>query len=263
MRRIKALALFFGGSALLAVTGSLRAGPIDFGNDPASLSATGTFADDNDEQYFNFSIDEPGLLTVRTTSFATGGFAPDLTLFDAGTGDYITQDDGETVGVNCGTRVVVAGEGCLDALIDQTLLDPGNYTLILTESGNAALGGLTDGFYFDPNNNPCAPDQDFTNSGCLGYGSAPGAFYLPDGTQQTGNWAVSGSFTAAAPEPASFILLFFGLGTGILWKRRERTQNEYKQRRRAKASLCPSVGAVRGSHRNGGRGSRRGRHLCQ
>jgi hypothetical protein len=217
MDRIASLTL-----CLLAGIGYLQAGAINLGSDPAPISDTGTFAYDDSEQYFNFSIDEAGILNVRTTSFAEGGFAPDLTLFDTDSGDYLTFDNGGTVGLNCGIRVVVAGEGCLDASIDQTLLNPGNYTLILTESGNAALGDLTDGFYFDPDNNPCAPDANFTNSGCLDYGFAQGAFYLPDGMEQTGNWALSASFTASAPEPASFILLTLGLGTGILFKRRPR-----------------------------------------
>jgi hypothetical protein len=202
------LVVIGGGGCLLGAIEPLKA-DINFGNDPSSLAATGNFVFDNDEQYFTFFLDQLSTLTVQTTSYASNqnGFAPNLTLFNTTTSAFIAQDDGGTAPGGCGTRGIGADGFCFDAVINQTLA-PGNYTLVLTEQGNQALGGLTDGFFFDAVNNPC-PTNNFTNSDCLGYGPSPGAFYLFDGTEQTSYWALSGETVAAvSPEPSYFFPSF-------------------------------------------------------
>jgi len=212
------LVVINGGIYLLGAIEPLKASTILFGNDPSSLSATGNFVFDNDEQYFTFSLDQLSTLTVQTTSYASNqnGFAPDLTLFDTDTGAYLAQDDEATAPGECGTRGIGADGFCFDALVTETL-PAGDYTLVLTETGNEALGDLTDGFFLEAADTPCPGVNNFTNSDCLGYGPSPGAFYLFDGTEQTSYWALSGDLVpAAVPEPASFLLLSLGLVAGIL-----------------------------------------------
>src|SRR4051812_44921424 len=58
-------------------------------------SGTGCFSDDDYEQSFLFTADSTASFDLFTTSWAAGGFAPELTLFD-GTGAFIASDFGGT-----------------------------------------------------------------------------------------------------------------------------------------------------------------------
>ncbi len=107
---------------------------------------------DDNEVLFRFTAAQAGTLTAFTTSFASGGFAPDLTLFaDDGapgdpTGIFITQGS-EGITGSCGaTQGTDSATGfCLDSYL-QTAVGPGSYLLVLTEDPNVSGG---DGYAFD------------------------------------------------------------------------------------------------------------------
>jgi hypothetical protein len=197
------------GSALVNV------GPVVPGS---SDPFTGCFGVDNDEQAFSFSLESPDLLNLSTGSWATGGFSPVLTLFDAG-GNQIAVDHGGVNSVDpslntCGSRGVGTADGestCLDAFIS-TVLAPGDYTLVLTEAGNCAgCGNLSTGNYtgFPDPNYAQYQHPHFTGFEWHGSGSTSN-FLSPNNGQPLGStWSVE--IVDVAPEPAAWFTGVSGL----------------------------------------------------
>ncbi|RZL31435.1 MAG: hypothetical protein EOP35_22040, partial [Rubrivivax sp.] len=102
-------------------------------------SHSGKFVDDDDRYTFDFSLAAAGPLLVETQSFAAGGFAPVLSLFDA-SGQLLQLDAGSS------HTCIGGGSFCWDAhfALDLTA---GAYRLVLTQDGNLPLGPtLADGF---------------------------------------------------------------------------------------------------------------------
>lgn len=179
------------------------------------VSQTGTFTNGDDKQLFSFTLPTTSDVTLQTLSFAggtnakgqpiaEGGFAPDLTLFDSTTGNWLAADQGGTSPSACGSRATDSATGyCLDAYIEMTL-GPGSYLLVLTQDPNIALGDYPDGFsadlflLFDPSN----------------------PFYLnaDSGYQRTGDWAVDITTPSMSPvpEPSSLTLLLSALAVGCI-----------------------------------------------
>jgi hypothetical protein len=176
---------------------------------------------DDDEVLFQFSVSQTSTLTAFTTSFADGGFAPDLTLFadDGSPGDptglFIAQGS-EGVAGSCGpTQGTDSATGyCLDSLL-QTMLSPGNYLLVLTEDPNVSFGDDTafdngTGFLYAPSQN------DFN-----------GGFYLEDNSAfpRTAAFDVEADLqpvpTSSTPEPRTIPLLFSALIAGAAAYRRK------------------------------------------
>lgn len=117
----------------------------------ADFSYTGNFAGDDDVQLFNFTVGATSTVTLVTHSYAggtmadgtvipAGGFDPILALFD-GAGELIDQnDDGAGVPVD-----PVSGNAWDTLLV--AALNPGNYTVAVTQYDNYAIGpNLSDGF---------------------------------------------------------------------------------------------------------------------
>src|SRR5579863_5957200 len=68
---------------------------------------TGAFGHDDDQLQFQFTLPSTSTVTVQTTSFASGGFAPVLSLFSqTGTQDELAMDSGGTAPGNCGVRSI-------------------------------------------------------------------------------------------------------------------------------------------------------------
>src|SRR5690606_15868189 len=105
---------------------------------------SGMLLDDNDVLFFDFSVSETSLITLRTYSYAggtagdgtvvpAGGFDPILALFDGVTGNLIGQnDDGggnvpsdPTTGLN------------YDTFFQETV-SPGDYTVAVSVFSNFA-----------------------------------------------------------------------------------------------------------------------------
>jgi len=81
--RFGVLAFF---AALLMLSGPVQAWC-------GTLTFSGAFAFDNDVHIITFSTTHTGLTSVFTTSFASGGFLPVISLFDSG-GNIIASDGG-------------------------------------------------------------------------------------------------------------------------------------------------------------------------
>jgi hypothetical protein len=175
---------------------------------PATITFNGVFTSDDDVQTFQYRVQNTGLVTISTTSYATGGFEPVLTLFD-GAGNFQFFDDG--------SAHTPAG----DAVLSWTAsLANQDYIIALTQydnyaNGNFIGGNLSDGFVEQGNGNFTA-DLPFNNP------VPGGSFLLPGGGQRTGSWSIS--FTSAdpsltvVPEPGSGVLLLAGAGL-VAWKR--------------------------------------------
>jgi hypothetical protein len=176
----------------------------------ASFTATGTLAADNSVYSHTFDTTTAQDFTFYTTSYGggmnadgthtnAGGFVPVLTLFSTTTGNVLGFGGGD--GICNGSSMADATTGvCEDAYFTQ-MLDPGSYTLDLTEFPNVAIGNLSDGFL-------AGSDTTFTGTNCGSSGMFLQADLAPC-VQRNANFAVditSGS-TSPVPEPSTWILV--------------------------------------------------------
>ena len=118
-----------------------------------STSLTGTFVNTNDKFSTDLLLTDQKEVTFVSYSYAGGtnfdgnsipggGFDPIINLFDAAGNHLAMNDDG--------------GES-FDFGIFNMLLNPGQYTVVVTRFGNNALGSLADGFSHDGD----SPSTDF------------------------------------------------------------------------------------------------------
>ena len=122
----------------------------------ADFSFVGAFAQDDERRQFTFTLNQAGMVVLRTWSYAGGvnstgaridggGFDPSLSLFDSAGLLLATNRDG-------GCEKVAADRvtsWCWDAFI-AVPLPKGTYQLVLTESENTPLGPyLADPFVYD------------------------------------------------------------------------------------------------------------------
>ncbi len=122
----------------------------------ADFSFVGTFAQDDERRQFSFTLIQPGIVVLRTWSYAGGinstgalieggGFDPSLSLFDSTGLLLATNRDGGCNNVPA-DRVTT---WCWDAFIAMPL-PKGTYQLVLTESENTPLGPYMAGpFVYD------------------------------------------------------------------------------------------------------------------
>lgn len=164
-----------------------------------TLTKSGTFAADNDVFSYSFSTASQSDYTFTTTSFASGGFVPVLTLYNTTTKQAI-GNDGPTPGPR-------------DASLSEDL-GPGSYELFLTEFPNEAAGNLlTDGFQF--------ANEPYITGQLAGLGDVSFIDDV-DGSQRTGNYSVNISSVAATPEPSSWSLMLSGAAlVALAAKRRQ------------------------------------------
>lgn len=197
-----------------------------------SFTFTGTFSQDDEIRLFGFTVvgTSASQVTIRTTSYAQGGFDPYLALFqvtppipinglllDAPGVGPIPSDffDGPTL-----FSSLIIGENDdisatnLDAFL-QLSLDPGFYVFSVTQSGPFANGNF-----------PVGPslDDGFTQQG---NGNFRGGFIDAFGNRRSGLFIVTvdgPNVTGAAPipEPATMLLLSTGLAGVAARVRRSR-----------------------------------------
>jgi hypothetical protein len=185
-----------------------------------TLSYTGTLPTDDSIQLFFFTLPASSTVTIESLSFAgganaagttisSGGFSPDIWLFDS-TGTLLQLDSPESpehsAPGECGPRAIDPSTGfCWDAY-QQTSLSPGSYTVALTQDGNVLNDGFSLAGGFSEQGDPNYTDV-------LGLG---GMFYLPDGiTERDSAWAVdiSGIPVTPTPEPGTWFAGLILLGT--------------------------------------------------
>jgi hypothetical protein len=165
----------------------------------------GTLGQDDSIEWFRVQMDSPGTLKVRTTSFANGGFAPVLSLFEeAGSAVLFATNHAGGPGPGCGPRSVDPVVGfCWDGYIEVST-DAGFFLLALTQDDNLPVGPfLTDGFSRTGQGNFTGPD----------FAGQPGSFLLITGDQRTANWAleIDADGAVALPEPSTLQLLGAGV----------------------------------------------------
>lgn len=157
----------------------------------SAVDFSGTFGNDASKASFFFTVKTPSIVTITSTGFAGGGFDPVLSLYD-NTGFGIDFNDDQAEGVSDSELV--------------TNLGAGRYTVFLTQYDNFGPASLDLPFAFD------------------GQPNFRGGFVDFNGSQRTGNWALSidGAFKAGAvPEPASWAMLLagFALVGGVMRRR--------------------------------------------
>jgi hypothetical protein len=181
-----------------------------------NLSFTGNFTQDDQMQVLAFAVASGANVTFETFGYAggtngagqiiaEGGFAPDLSLYDA-SGNLIGQSDTGSPAIDLVTGVA------FDVLFTEPLT-AGNYSLVLTQDGNFANGPtLADGFSQTGNAN-------FTAA----LGCTNGIFCDMTTANRDGNWAVDINIevttSSSVPEPgtvvapgALLLLSLIGLG---------------------------------------------------
>jgi hypothetical protein len=207
-------------SIALALSGGLF-GTLAVAAQPGSWQ--GHFAADNDLVTFSISLTAPagGTISAQTfsyvggtnaagTTFAGGGFAPVLVLFDSA-GDEVFRASQNAA---CDGSVF-----CWDASLSYPASTAGHYTLVLSQDGNWPSGNLAAGYTQDGSANAHYTAQ----YGCTP--SDPGALFIQlDCAHRSSLWAldlaVAGGTVAVVPEPTGTVLTVAGLGALALWRRR-------------------------------------------
>lgn len=121
----------------------------------ANYSFTGTFAQDDEVQLFNFVVGQEATVQFRTYSYAggtqangnvvvAGGFDPILAVFDSA-GRLIGENDDDMTGIVANDPINGAH---WDTFLSLTLA-PGAYAVSVMQFANFSLGSLADGFTYD------------------------------------------------------------------------------------------------------------------
>jgi len=176
----------------------------------STIAFSGTFTQDNGVFQLVVDVPVPSTFTAQTTSYATGGFDPILTLYAPSGAFLLSNDD----------RDFFSGE--LDAFIEPLTLLAGLYTLVVTQSPNFGATTLSGGFDFDGT-------PSFTFQICIDFGacdpSAPppcDSFVDFLGNCRGNNFAGTFEITqvdTAVPEPGTIALVASGIA-GLLMRRR-------------------------------------------
>lgn len=213
-----------------ALTGLAVTAALLFGAAPASaanFSFTGTIAQDDTVQFFNFSVGAASTVTLLTYSYAggvqadgnvvaQGGFDPILSLFDASTGLLINSND-DGLSSQVGTDIITGFT--FDTFL-QSALGIGTYTVAVSQFDNFAIGPfLINGFLQTGSPN-------FTAS----FGCSNGQFCDVGGFNRTNSWAFDVLNVNSAvvvppsviPIPAALPLFLTGLaGLGFIARRKK------------------------------------------
>jgi hypothetical protein len=186
-----------------------------------------TFPTDDFVQMFHYTVQNTAPVEIFTTSFATGGFAPVLSVFD-NLGNLVSYNVGSQTNDCVNNAQDPATGACWDARLAGPLLAINSvagtqYLITLTEDDNLPWGPtLADGFFEQGNGN-------FTAAGLFGPLVPGGSFLLASGAQRTGDWAVTiqsdePTLVATIPEPSTAALFLTGAGLLAFWRRTKKNR---------------------------------------
>ncbi len=171
--------------------------------DAATIS--GTFSTDDQVNFYTTTITSAQTISFNTTSYATGGFVPVLTLFSA---------DGAPIAASTTGGAADSVTGLSNDAFLSDSATAGTYLLALSEFPNVATNGANDPFLF-------AGQGDFTPGLCP---TSTGSSFLESDTpvcvQRTGSFALTSNVAlspvvASTPEPATWMLVL--PATGLLF----------------------------------------------
>ncbi len=151
------------------------------------LRQSGTFAADDSNAQYNFTLGSAQEVYAYTTGYAggtnldgtttvAGGFDPILSLFD-GNGSLLMYNDDNPLAPSDPATGAAYDSGLLDTL------GAGSYTLAITQYDNFSNGSLSSGFQQDGN-------PTFTSQ-YVGGGTATAPFVDVNGSQRTGNYTLN------------------------------------------------------------------------
>lgn len=172
---------------------------------------SGTFTNDDDLHADKLTLAQPAHLRVTTLSWALGGFAPVLALFDGSSLLQLNIGSANNCNDGIGGKDTTHGF-CWDAQID-VVLNAGDYTLILSQDSNLPLGQQpADGYKQDG-------VHDYTNVFNFPVGSK---FIDVTGSQRSSAWAFNLDINPLQriTEPAPAALLAAALAA-LVWTRRQ------------------------------------------
>ncbi len=175
----------------------------------AAAQAHDRFTDDDDLASIVIDLATPSSLHAETLSWAQGGFAPVLSLFDTSNGLLLQVDAGSSHICGPGAGSADAAHGfCWDAFFG-TQLPAGHFLLVVSQDGNQPVGDFVPGQDLR---------HDFTQTGNPTYtgdnaGLGGQRFIDVLGGARSGDWAVEFQVTplSAVPEPSRAALLLAAL----------------------------------------------------
>jgi hypothetical protein len=185
----------------------------------STINFAGNFLFDDDVHFFTYQSPTTGTVTVNTTSFAQGGFAPILTLYDA-SGNFLFSADGTTDAFCAGTDILSTGF-CYDASMTWTSLAGVSYYVAISQYDNfpttnpipvnAPITTWNSADTFSEFGNPF-----FTANSPFGPGCGQSGFCLNDGNARGSNWALTftgptGLVGSQVPETGTIFLIIGGL----------------------------------------------------
>lgn len=169
--------------------------------DPVAATPTsGSFVYDDELVINRFDLGVTSQVSAATVSWAQGGFAPVLALFDDTSGLLLQLDRGDHVCGDPGAGAADPATGfCWDAFFS-TVLPAGHYALVLSQSGNEPAGDRGPGQTF-AELYPQTGNVDYTGLANLGQ---PGFHFIsPGGFERNGSWSFDlRSTPLQVPEPA-------------------------------------------------------------
>jgi hypothetical protein len=155
----------------------------------ATLAFSGNLANPNATPFFSFTADGTSTVTIESTSWASGGFDPNLTLFNAA-GNWIDERDD-------------IGAGNLDFRYSG-ILAAGNYQVAIAAFGNNSAG-------FGTISTP------FNGAGDFKGRTSAYAFQIINGNNTT---------STAVPEPFTIVGTLIGASTAFRMRKRLKATNK-------------------------------------
>ena len=110
---------------------------------------SGNLAYHNDVLFFNIAMDEPGSVTMFSSSWVRGGFDPIIAIWDSSGNKIYQQDDGNNIGTTWVNGIEYA-HGSWDSYFTTDPLAVGLYRISIAVFANFAVSdSLADGFRYD------------------------------------------------------------------------------------------------------------------